>query len=453
MSDPERLDINLVVIDDDPLCLELVNDGLAEEGIKIQTAMDAESGLERVLRTHPHIVLIDLMMPRMNGMQVMERILTAAPDTEVILMTAHYSTESAVEAIRKGASDYLNKPISIAVLRQRIGKLIGEIRQRQQLVQLDDELLQASQFEGMVGRSSVMMNVFSRIRRVAPHFQTVLLTGATGTGKELVAKALHHLSPVGCGRFAACNCSAIVETLFESELFGHVRGAFTGATQDKTGLFEYANGGTLFLDEIGDMPLATQAKLLRTLESGEFQRVGSPAVRKSVVRVIAATNRDLHDLISKNLFREDLYYRLSMVEIRLPRLAERKDDLPILVRHFVERFAAKYGKKIRGLTPRAQIVLNGYSWPGNVRELENVLGNACMLVENDTVDVHDLPEYLRRWSGPPDDEVMVPLAELHRRHVKRVLERVGGNKARAAKVLGINRATLYRLLKESDAGS
>jgi DNA-binding NtrC family response regulator len=294
-----------------------------------------------------------------------------------------------------------------------------------------------------------MLDVFTRIRRVAPHFRTALVTGATGSGKELVATALHRLGPVASGRFAVVNCSAVVETLFESELFGHVKGAFTGASQDKVGLFEFGNGGTVLLDEIGDMPLETQSKLLRVLENGEIQRVGSPVVRKVNVRVIAATNRNLREMLAEKLFREDLYYRLSMVEIHLPRLSERKEDLPLLTRHFVEQFAAEYGRTIRGLTPRAEILLARHSWPGNVRELKSVLGNACMMADGDVIDVRDLPEQLRsraaEQSAAEDD--LLPLAEMERRYVLRVLESVGGNKVRAAKILGINRATVYRIVE------
>ena len=446
--------VSLLAIDDDLASLELVRAALAQEGLEIFTASDPGIGLELVARRKPEIVLLDLVMPRMTGMELLERILDVAPQTDVILMTGHYSTESAVEAIRKGASDYLTKPVSIGVLRQRIGKLVDETRRRQRALELDREMLQTYQFEEMVGRSPLMLDVFARIRRAAPHFRTALITGATGTGKELVARALHRLSPVPAQRLAVCNCSAIVETLFESELFGYVKGAFTGANQDKVGLFEYANGGTVFLDEIGDMPLATQSKLLRVLEYREFQRVGSPAARKTDVRVVAATNRDLRDMMGKGQFREDLYYRLSMVEIRLPRLAERKEDLPLLVRYFIEKFATEYGRNIRGLTPRAQIVLARYGWPGNVRELENVLGHACMMTEDEVLDVRDLPEHLQGAVAPEpqEDEDLLPLAEVHRRHALRVLERVDGNKARAAKILGIHRATLYRLIEGDKAG-
>ena len=453
MKTADELPILLLAIDDDPQSLEFVKDALAQENLEILTTTDPELGLELVLRRHPQIVLLDLMMPKIRGMELLERILEADPGTNVMLMTGHYSTEAAVEAIQKGAYDYLNKPLSVEKLRQRVDQLIAEARQRRRTLQLDRELLKVYEFEGLLGRSPLMLDVFARVRRVAPHFRTVLVTGATGTGKELVARALHRLSPAASGTFAVCNCSAIVETLFESELFGYVKGAFTGATQDKSGLFEYANGGTLFLDEIGEMPLATQAKLLRVLQSQEIQRVGSPAVRKVDVRVVAATNRDLRARVADKEFRDDLYYRLSMVEVKLPLLAERKEDLPLLVRYLVERFATQYNKPIRGLTRRAQALLARYMWPGNVRELENALGHACMMVEGDLIDVRDFPDTLRKPAErePVEDEDLIPLDELQRRHALRVLARVGGNKKRAAEILGIARTTLYQLLAESGA--
>jgi transcriptional regulator with PAS, ATPase and Fis domain len=295
-----------------------------------------------------------------------------------------------------------------------------------------------------------MLDTFAKIRRIAPHFQTVLITGATGTGKELVARALHRLSPHASGQFAVCNCSALVETLLESELFGYVRGAFTGADRDKMGLFEYANGGTVFLDEIGDLPLPAQVKLLRVLQEKQVQRVGSPVVRQVDVRVIGATHRALRQMVAGGQFREDLYYRLSMVEIPLPRLADRKEDLPLLQKHFVEKFAAQYHKPVRGITRRAQSRIASYSWPGNVRELENVIGNAAMMAVGTTIDLNDLPESLRSFSpsaGPEDD--LITLEELQRRHLLRVLEHVGGNKARAAEILGISRATVYDMLAKT----
>jgi DNA-binding NtrC family response regulator len=452
MTDFDERSVKIVAIDDDPAALELVAEALSQKGVEILSAASAAAGLELVQHKHPEIVLLDLLMPDVSGMDLLDKIVETSPTTDVILVTGKYSTDSAVEAIRKGASDYITKPVSISDLRKRVGTLISEASRRKHALQLEGEILKTFQFEGMVGRSPLMLEMYRTIRRVAPHFRTALVIGETGTGKELVASALHRLSPVSSNRMITCNCSAIVETLFESELFGHVRGAFTGATQDKVGMIEYASGGTLFLDEIGDMPLQTQVKLLRAVETGEFQRVGSPVVRKADVHIVAATNRDLRELMMSGKFREDLYYRLSMIEIRVPRLVDRKEDLPILERYFVDKFASEYGKAIGGITPRAQVVLSNYSWPGNVRELENVLGHACMMTESDTIDVRDLPEILREYRapGPSVNQNLLSLAEVHRTHVRQVLEKVGGNKARAAKILGINRATLYRLLKEEN---
>jgi DNA-binding NtrC family response regulator len=447
--------VTVAAIDDDKSSLDFIKAALKQHPVEILTETDAESGLKMVLDRHPQIVLLDLMMPSMNGLEVLDRIVEAAPTTEVILITGQYSAESAVEAIRRGASDYITKPVDLNLLRDRVGKLVAEAQQRQTALQLDAELLKTYQFEGMIGRSPLMLEVFARIRRVAPHYRTVLVTGASGTGKELVAAALHGLSPVSNNRFAVCNCAAVVETLFESEIFGHVRGAFTGAAQDKVGLFEYAHGGTVFLDEIGEIPLEMQSKLLRVLENREIQRVGSPAVKKVDVRVVAATNRNLQELIAEKKFREDLYYRLSMVEIELPRLADRREDLSLLQRFFIEQFAEQYGKPIKGLTPRAQIVLARYPWPGNIRELRSVLGSACMMAEGEMADVRDLPERIRTRAAEADTESpneLLTLADVERRHVLRVLEQVGGNKVQAAKILGINRATVYRIVNEPDPG-
>ena len=289
--------IKLVAIDDTPASLELVSEALQQDGLAIFTSTDPEEGLDLIYQEHPQIVLLDLVMPKLSGLQVLERVVEFDPSIDLILMTSHYSSETAVEAIQKGASDYLNKPISIPALRSRVEKLLADALRRQRALALDSELVDTARFEGMIGRSPLMWDLFARIRRVAPHYRSALITGSTGTGKDLVAKALHALSPANTGRFVTCNCSAVVETLFESELFGYVRGAFTGATADKMGLMEFAHGGTLFLDEIGDMPLSTQAKLLRALQNQEVTRVGSVTPRKVDVRVIAATNRDVQDLI------------------------------------------------------------------------------------------------------------------------------------------------------------
>jgi DNA-binding NtrC family response regulator len=445
----------LLVIDDDELNLELIRDALQpQDDLVILATTDPAKGLALFRQEHPEVVLVDLKMPTMDGIELLELFVQGDPIAEVILMTGYYAPESAVEAIQKGASDYLAKPLDLPSLQRRIAVLLDEAKRRRRALQLDRELLHTFQFQDIVGRSPRMLDLFATIRRVAPHFRTALVTGDTGTGKELVAQALHRLSPVGQKTFAVCNCSALTETLFESELFGYVRGAFTGATQDKIGLFEYAQGGTVFLDEIGDMPLAGQAKLLRVLQNQEVQRVGSPAVRRVDVRVIAATNRDLRAMVNEKTFREDLFYRLSMVEINLPLLSERREDLPLLQRHFLEKFSAQFHKNIRGLTRRAQLVLSRYGWPGNVRELENVIGNACMMVESEVVDVADLPPYVRTSPGESsaDDDVL-SIDELQRRHVISVVQRLGGNKQRAAEMLGISRTTLYSILSKAEAAN
>ena len=454
--------VSLLIIDDNTGSLELLSSALAQQGLEILTASDPETGVDLIHNRRPQIVLTDLIMPRMSGLEVLERTMEFDPSIDVILMTAHYSTESAVEAIKKGASDYLNKPVSITALRERIGKLVEDARKRQRTLQLEDEMLQSAEFEGIVGRSPLMWEMFSRIRRVAPHYRAILITGETGAGKDLIARALHKLSPAASGRYVVLNCSAVVETLFESELFGHVKGSFTGATNDKAGLFEHAHGGTLFLDEIGDMPLATQAKLLRVLQNQEVQRVGSLTARKVDVRVVAATNHDLRQAINEKRFREDLYYRLSMVEIHVPRLAERKEDLPLLERHFVSKFAAQYGKQIHGLTHRAQILLSLHGWPGNVRELENVIVHACMMALGETIDGPDLPSYLHSSGDSAEAAAAAPLPaaaepggvgtleEQERLLIIRALEAAGGNQSQAARLLRIGRDALrYKLKKHN----
>lgn len=439
---------NLLAIDDDPQTLELISDLLENEGLEISTATDAETGFELFLEQRPRVVLLDFVLPKVHGTELLERMIAADPAVNVILITGHYSTESAIEAIQKGACDYLTKPLDVRRLRERIASVLSEAELRRRTLLLDQELLKACQFEGIVSRSPLMLEVFAKIRRVAPHFKTILISGATGTGKELVARALHQLSPSQNDRFVPFNCSGLVESLAESELFGYVRGAFTGAAQDRAGLFESADRGTIFLDEVGELSAGAQAKLLRVLQDHQVRRVGATASRPIDVRVIAATNRDLKAMVRDGQFREDLYYRMAVVEIALPPLASRREDLPLLERFFVQKFSSEYKKVVAGLTRRAQSRLATYPWPGNVRELENVIGNACMMTEGKFIDINDLPEKLR---GPLNDqtatdEAYLSLEEVQRRHVLRVLELVGGNKLRAANILGVGRATIYQLL-------
>ena len=431
----------------DEAARDLISSTLNPQGIQVLIAADALAGWDLVHASHADAVLLDARLPAAS--HLLARIADWDPALQVLLLTGNYSSESAIHEIEHGACDLLCMPFSPEALCRRVGEVLEQARMRRATLAIDENLAAGYSFHGMIGRSPRMLEVFARVRRVAPHYRVALVSGATGTGKELVAQALHALSPVSSRRLAVCNCSAIVESLFESELFGHVRGAFTGASQDHVGLFEYAHGGTVFLDEVGDMPLAAQSKLLRVVQNQELQRVGSPEVRKVDVRVIAATNRDLASLVGRNLFREDLYYRLSMMELNLPRLADRREDLPLLERHFVHKFAAAYGKNIAGISRRAQAALSRHGWPGNVRELENVVGHACMLTESEFVDLRDLPEYLRDPQSATIEQAseLLPLSDVERRYAQHVLERAGGNKLQAAQILGISRATLYRILR------
>jgi DNA-binding NtrC family response regulator len=452
--------LSLLAVDDDPLSLDLVRDALGSMGLRILVAANGAEARVVLAEERPQIVLLDLMLPDVSGLELLEEITQSAPGTDVILLTGHYTPESAVEAVRKGASDYLTKPVKIAALRARIKELVDDAQRRFEAARLETELLQANRFQGMVGRSPQMLELFALIRRVAPHFRVALVRGATGTGKELAAHALHALSPVAAGPFVIANCSAITESLFESEMFGHLKGSFTGASADKKGLFEAAHGGTLFLDELGDLPLAMQSKLLRAIQQQEIKPVGATATKKISVRVVAATNRPLEEMMGSGTFREDLYYRLSMVEIHLPNLSERMEDFPFLVRHFVSHYAGEYGKNLAGVTPRAQALLARHSWPGNVRELENVIGSACMMADGEFVDVRDLPPSFQRVAvAAPVLPVPVAVADggglellsleqLSQRHARAVVEHFAGNKSKAAEVLGVTRSTLYRLLGE-----
>ena len=440
--------VHIVILDDHPGSLELLATALKRPDATIHTSADPVRGMEMIRQLRPRVVLTDLMMPGLNGLEVLQQVMKLDPTIDVLMMTGHYTTETAVEAIRSGAADYLQKPVNIAALRHRVGGLITGSKRR--LTRSAGTPATADcEFAGMIARSDTMWELFGKIERVAPHFRTVLVLGATGTGKDLVAQALHKLSG-SKGRFVVLNCSAVMETLFESEMFGHVRGAFTGADRDKTGLFELAHGGTLFLDEIGDMPLATQAKLLRAIQNQEILPVGSITPKRVNVRVVGATHRDLRSAVREGRFREDLFYRLSMVELKVPPLTQRPGDVTLLARHLTRRFAEEYGKQIDGITPRALVALETYTWPGNVRELEHVIGHASMLTEGHQIDVRDLPEHVLtvHSSSAEKGASALSLEDQERRSVEEALANCAGNQSEAARSLGIGRDALRYKMKK-----
>jgi len=443
--------VSIVIIDDNPGSLELLSAALAHSEAAVYTAASPVEGLELVRKYRPRLVVTDLVMPEMSGLEVLQQVVGFDSSIDVILMTAHYTPETAVAAIRQGAADYLQKPVKIGLLRERVASLIESANLRRRVHAAAASGLQGFEFEGIQAKSKPMWSLFAMIQRVAPHYRSVLVQGPTGAGKDLVASALHRRSHV-LGKFVVLNCSAVVETLFESELFGHVRGAFTGADRDKTGLFELANGGTLFLDEIGDMPLATQAKLLRAIQNQEILPVGSLTSHKVNVRIVAATHRDLRAAIAAGDFREDLYYRLSMVELTVPPLRDRPEDIPLLARHFVRKFSEEFAKRIDGLTPRALLVLQRYGWPGNVRELEHIVGRACMLTDGTELDVDSLPESLIHQEAKVETsgESSSLLEDQERQLITDTLLAAGGNQSEAARRLGIGRDALRYKIKRYD---
>ena len=446
-----RSSLRVCILDDDTGILEMLEAMIREMGYEADVTSDPEAALESIRLGRCRVVLSDLRMPAMDGLAFLDQALKIDPGILVLLMTGFYSLDSAVETIKRGGYDYMLKPIDRARLKKTLDEIAALHDQRRRVRELEEKLLKDLEFHGIVGKSPAMLEVFDLARKVARHYTNVLLVGATGTGKELVARAIHQLSPVAQHRLAICNCSALVDTLLESQLFGHMRGAFTGATDSRPGLFEYASGGTVFLDEVGEMSLAMQSKILRVIQNREIQRVGAPEVRQVDVRLIAATNRDLRAEVLAGRFREDLYYRLSSIQIRIPPLTERLEDIPLLVQYLLQKYNEAYAKRISGLTRRAQAVLLQHSWPGNVRELENVISGGCIRATGDFIDLSDLPEHLQRpgprATGPAEVWQPLSLDEVRRIHIQRVLEMCQGNRLRAAQILGIGRTSLYRYLK------
>ena len=443
----------LLLVDDDPQIRQLLGEVGIREGFEVLEAADGAVAIDMLQRRHMDLVLLDLHMPRLNGLDVLRAVRASGSSSQLALMSGAASVEDAVEAIKLGASEYFSKPLDMPRVRALMGAMRQQFLDRNSLLDADATLASRLEVCGMIGRSPAMRELFNVIHRLAPHVRTVLITGETGTGKELVAKALHELGPRKNKKLVTVNCSAVVETLFESELFGHVRGAFTGATADKSGVFEAANGGTVFLDEAGELPLGAQSKLLRTLENGEVQRVGSVELRRVDVRVIAATNRRLDAEIAAGRFRADLYYRLNVVEIAVPPLRERPEDIPYLTAAFVKRFSSEFSKPITGLTEGAEERLGRWPWPGNVRELRNVIERACLLCEGHLLTEGDLARSLSERpvmaAGGMDDEPAGPPPTADQ--VRAALDGTGGNKSLAARRLGISRRALYRLIDKYGA--
>jgi DNA-binding NtrC family response regulator len=458
----------LLLVDDDERVLGVVARFARRAGYDVVTCAGGQQALEQLRRQPADLAMVDLRMPDVNGLDVLRAIRETVPGCDVILMTGYAGIDSAIEAIKLGAIDYLTKPFDFERLARVLEAVRDEAERRRSLLAAEGDVARRLEFCDMIGRSAIMQEIFSLVRRLAPHVRTALITGETGTGKELAARALHRMGPRRDRRFVAVNCSAVVETLFESELFGHVRGAFTGATETKQGLFELADGGTLFLDEIGELPLTVQAKLLRVLETGEVQRVGAVETRRVDAHVLASTNRDLRAEVAANRFRSDLFYRLNVVELRLPPLRRRPEDVPYLTAAFVRECAGRLGKPLVGLTAAAERLLVSAPWEGNVRELRNVVERACILAEGDLITERDLamnpsaaPDSPMQTAPPPFADALArvaaaqgpadndreSLATIERDHILRTLKRAGGNKKAAAKMLGLSRRALYRRLE------
>ncbi len=452
--------IRVLVVDDDEPHATAVAESLKRVGYECVVATSGEEGLRLIEEQTFDIIITDLIMAGVGGLEVLAKANRELPDAEVVILTGHSTIKTAVTAMQAGASTYLTKPLDINELRAVADKASQTQRLHRSNLDLQRQLNEKFGFEGVVGNSTAMHQVVTRLRQAAPTSASVLITGESGTGKELAAKALHVNSPRANKPFVPLNCAELSENVLESELFGHVRGAFTGADRDRVGRLQYANGGTLFLDEIGDMPTSIQVKLLRVLETGEITRVGTNESIKVNVRLISATNRDLNTAIAEGKFRQDLFHRLKVVSVKIPPLRERRDDIPLLIEHFLREFSASHGKTITTITPAVRKVLLAYSWPGNVRELKNSIESMIVLDSDGVLDVDDLTEDLEaaaprpRGEGPAGADPLLgrSLEEIEKHYIAETLQLTNGNREEAARSLGIGERTLYRKLKEYHIG-
>jgi len=438
--------VKILVVDDEAIVRESLGDWLKDVGYRVFTAENGHKALEVIEKEKPGIMIADLVMPGMDGIELMKRAKAQQPGIEVIIITAYASIPTAITAMKEGAYDYIEKPFCP----ERAELLVKKLAEHQELVKenlsLRQRLEDRYRFENIIAKSSKMQRVIEIIKVVAKSNATVLITGESGTGKELVARAIHSQSHRRNKPFVAVSCAALPESLLESELFGHEKGSFTGAYAQKKGKFEFANGGTLFLDEVGEMSANIQVHLLRVLEEKEFARVGGNEPIRVDVRVISATNKDLRKAIEKQEFREDLYYRLNVVNIELPPLRERKEDVPLLAEHFLHKFAMENQKEITGFSPESMEIVLDYDWPGNVRELENAIERAVILAKDSLITVADLPQ--ENLSQVRLASTGKNLKEVERNHVLNVLRETGGNYSEAARILGISRMTLYNKARE-----
>jgi DNA-binding NtrC family response regulator len=437
------------VIDDEAQAARLVGRALAKLGFEVETFGLGHNFLARMAEAPFQLAFIDLKLPDMDGIEILEAVKSGFENVEAVIITGHGSIASAVEATAKGAANYIVKPFRLQEIRSVAREALEKLELREENRRLKEALDDVPPLKDFLGASQVMLDVFAMIRKVAPINCTVLLQADTGTGKERAAKAIHDLSARKDKTFVSFNCGGFTEELISSELFGHEKGAFTGATATKIGLLESANGGTVFLDEIGEMPLNMQVKLLHVIQDRRILRVGGTQPIDLDIRIIAATNRDLQEAMAAGRFREDLFYRLNVVRIYLPTLAERREDIPLLADHFLKTFNARFGKEVASISPQAMEVLTQYNYPGNVRELENIIQRAVALADGEVIGQRELPPDLLNLAfsslGTPG---LLPLEEVEKRHILRVLEATGHNKGLASSILGIPRTTLWRRLKK-----